>query len=169
MLKILKAYGIPDLIVETIGKMYEYTRAKVISPDGETDLFDILAEVFQGDTLAPYLFVIVLDYALRMAIDGKDKEIGSHLERRKSRRIGPVVVKDLDFADDIALLSMDIRQVQELLQSVEKCVGKVGLKMNAGKTKYMSYNQHESVTIKTNDGSILDEVGNFLVSGCIDA
>ena len=161
MLKILKAYGIPDLIVETIGKMYEYTRAKVISPDGETDLFDILAGVLQGDTLAPYLFVIVLDYALRMAIDGKEEELGSHLERRKSRRIGPVVVTDLDFADDIALLSMDIRQAQELLQSVEKCVGKVGLKMNAGKTKYMSYNQHESVTIKTNDGSILDEVGNF--------
>ena len=30
MLKILKAYVIPDLIVEAIGKMYENTRAKVI-------------------------------------------------------------------------------------------------------------------------------------------
>ena len=161
MLTILKAYGIPDLIVEAIGKMYENTRAKVVSPDGETDLFDILSGVLQGDTLAPYLFVIVLDYALRMAIDGKEEELGFHLERRKSRRIGPVAVTDLDFADDIALLSMDIRQAQELLQSVERCVGKVGLKMNAGKTKYMSYNQHERVTIKTNDGSILEEVGNF--------
>ena len=151
MLKILKAYGIPDLIVEAIGKMYENTRAKVISPDGETDLFDILAGVLQGDTLAPYLFVIVLDYAwLRMAIDGKEEELGFHLERRKCRRIGPVVVTDLDFADDIALLSMDIRQAQELLQRVEKCVGEVGLKLNACKTKYMFNNQHESVTIKTN-------------------
>ena len=103
MLKILKAYGIPDLIVEAIGKMYENTRAKVISPDGETDLFDILAGVLQGDTLEPYLFVIVLDYALRMAIDGKEEELGFHLERRKSRRIGPVAVTDLDFADAIAL------------------------------------------------------------------
>ena len=68
-----------------------------------------------------------------MAIDGKEEELGFHLERRKSRRNGPVVVTDLDFADDIALLSMDIRQVKELLESVEKCVGKVGLKMNAGK------------------------------------
>ena len=107
-----------------------------------------------------------------MAFDGKKEELGFHLERRKSRRIGPVALTDLDFADDIALLSMDIRQAQELLQSVERCVGKVGLKMNAGKTKYMSYNQHESVTIKTNDGSILEEVGNFKylgawVHGCI--
>ena len=66
MLKILKAYGIPDQIVDAIGKMYEHTRAKVISPDGKKDLFDILSGVLQGDTLAPYLFVIVLDYALRM-------------------------------------------------------------------------------------------------------
>ena len=34
-LKILNAYGIPDLIVEAI----ENTRAKVFSPDGDTDLF----------------------------------------------------------------------------------------------------------------------------------
>ena len=117
------------------------------------------------DFLAPYLFVIVLDYALRMTIDGKEEELGFHLERSKSRRIGPIVVTDLDFADDIALLSMDIRQAQELILSVERCVGKVGLKINAGKTKYMSYNQHESVTIKFNDGSILEEVGNFKCLG----
>ncbi len=51
-------------IVEAVGKMYENTKAKVVSPDGETELFDLLAGVLQGDTLAPYLFIIVLDYAL---------------------------------------------------------------------------------------------------------
>ena len=53
--------------------------------------------------------MIILDYASRMAIDGKEEELGFHLERRNSRRIGPLVVTELDFADDIALLSMDIR------------------------------------------------------------
>ncbi len=68
MLKILQAYEIPKTIVEAVGKMYENTKAKVVSPDGETELFDLLAGVLQGDTLAPYLFIIVLDYALRTAI-----------------------------------------------------------------------------------------------------
>ena len=45
--------------------MYENTRAKVISPDGETEMFEIKAGVLQGDTLAPYLFAIVLDYVMR--------------------------------------------------------------------------------------------------------
>ena len=39
MLKILAAYGIPSRIVSVIGLMYEGTRAKVLSPDGESELF----------------------------------------------------------------------------------------------------------------------------------
>ena len=62
MLQILRAYGIPDQIVDAIGDMYQNTMTKVVSPDGETDLFEILAGVLQGDTPAPYLFVIILDY-----------------------------------------------------------------------------------------------------------
>ena len=75
--------------------------------------------VLQGDTLAPYLFVVVLDFALRMAIDGKEEELGFQLEKRRCRRVGPEVVTDLDFADDIALLSEEIEQAQEPLSRVE--------------------------------------------------
>ena len=109
-------------------------------------MFDILAGVIQGDTLAPYLFVNVLVFALRMANDGRE-ELGFHLERRKSRCIGPEVLADLDFADDIALISMEISQAQEMLQRVKASVGRVGLKKNSGKTKFMSYNQQDEVTI----------------------
>ena len=37
--------------------------------DGDRDYFDIVAGVLQGDTLAPYLFIIGLDYVLRASID----------------------------------------------------------------------------------------------------
>ena len=164
MLKILQAYGIPRIIVDAIGSMYQNTKAKVTSPDGDTKLFDLLAGVLQGDTLAPYLFIIVLDYALRMAIEGKEEELGLHLVRRQSRRVGPVVVTDLDFADDIALLSNNIQQAQELLQRVETSVAKVGLKMNSSKTKYMTYNS-DNTNINTNDGIALEEVNNFKYLG----
>ena len=70
MLEILRAYGIPHTIVTAIGAMYKDTTAHVRSPDGETESFTILAGVLQGDTLAPYLFIIALDYALRMATEG---------------------------------------------------------------------------------------------------
>ena len=41
--------------------LYKNTKVKVCSPDGDTDYFDIVAGVLQGDTLAPYLFIICLD------------------------------------------------------------------------------------------------------------
>ena len=67
MLQILLAYGIPQFLVNAIGIMYNDTIAHVKSPDGDTDFFAILAGVLQGDTLAPFLFIIMLDYAMRKA------------------------------------------------------------------------------------------------------
>ena len=40
MIKILKAYGIPPSLLRAIEAMYTNTQAKVVSPDGETELFD---------------------------------------------------------------------------------------------------------------------------------
>ena len=49
--------------------LYKNTWIKVYSLDGDTDYFNIVASVQQGDTLAPYLFIICLDYMVRMSID----------------------------------------------------------------------------------------------------
>ena len=82
LIKILRAYGIPEKLVRAIEVMYTDTKAKVLSPDGETELFDILAGVLQGDTLAPYLFIIALDYALGKAINGREEELWFQIQRR---------------------------------------------------------------------------------------
>ena len=61
MFHILKAYYIPQKLLNAIKIMYENTKAKVITPDGETEFIKIVAGILQGDTLAPYLFAIVLN------------------------------------------------------------------------------------------------------------
>ena len=40
----------------------------------ETDDFDVNTGVLQGDTLAPFLFIIVVDYVLRHAMG--DESLG---------------------------------------------------------------------------------------------
>ena len=55
------------------------------SPDGDTDYFDIVAGVLQGATLAPYLFIICLDYELRTSID-EIKKNDFKLTKERSRR-----------------------------------------------------------------------------------
>ena len=165
MMKILKAYGIPPNLLRAIKSTYTNTRAKVKTPDGETEEFDILAGVLQGDTLAPFLFVIVLDYAMRQAIGGQERDLGFTINPRKSRRAPAETITDLDFADDICLLCDQISQAQELLTRVETECGKVGLGLNAKKTEVMTYNIPDHSPLKTKDGSILKEVDDFKYLG----
>ena len=73
----------------------------------------------QGDTLAPFLFIIVLDYALRKVISGREQGLGFTLTPRRSKRHPAVVLTDLDYADDISLLSNNVEQAQEFPNRVE--------------------------------------------------
>ena len=85
MEQILLTYGLPKETVAVIMMLYRNMKGKVRSPDGDTDYFDIAAGVLQGDTLAPYLFIICLDYLLRTSFD-KMKENGFKLTKERSRR-----------------------------------------------------------------------------------
>ena len=115
----------------------------------------------QGDTLAPHLFIIALDYALRKAIDGKEEALGFHLKKRQSRRIGPVCLTDLDFADDIALIRDEISQAQILLNRVESEAAGMGLMANPKKTKVIIFDPNGNYQIRTSDGSILEVVSEL--------
>ena len=42
---------------------------KVCSPDRDTEFFDIVAGVLQGDTLVPYTSIICLDYVFKTSRD----------------------------------------------------------------------------------------------------
>ena len=61
MFEILSLYGIPHDIIKAIRLLYTNTKASIQTPDGETSSFDIIAGILQGDTLAPFLFIIVVD------------------------------------------------------------------------------------------------------------
>ena len=147
MFKILSAYGVPARMLNAIKLCYQNLSAKVVSPDGDTDIFKIHAGVMQGDTLAPFLFVTVLDFALRRAIKGKEEELGLTIKKRQSSRVGASKLCDLDFADDIVLMSDTVQQAQQLLLNVEKECKGVGLMLNSGKTKLMFINlEYEQLT-----------------------
>ena len=110
--QILLAYGLPKETVAAITILYRNTKVKVRSPDGDTEYFDIVAGVLQGDTLAPYLFIICLDYVLRTSID-KIWANGFELTKKKSRRYPAKTITDADYADDIAILANTPNQAKQ--------------------------------------------------------
>ena len=68
MKQILQAYGFLNETVTAIMIFYKNTQGMVRSLDSDTDFFDIVTGVLQGDELPPFLFIISPDYVLRMSI-----------------------------------------------------------------------------------------------------
>ena len=111
--QILLAYGLPKETVAAIMMLYRNTKVKVHSPDGDTDYFNIVAGVLQGDTIAPYLFIICLDYVPRTSIN-KIKENSFELTKERSRRYTIKTITDANYTNDIALLANAPAQAETL-------------------------------------------------------
>ena len=81
--------------------LYKNMKVKVHLPDGDTDYFDIVAGVLEGDALTPYLFIICLDYVLTTSIDLM-KENGFKLAKESCRMYPTQTITDADFTNYIA-------------------------------------------------------------------
>ena len=86
MEQILLAYGLSKETFTAMIMLYRNTKVNVCSPEGDIDFFNIVAGVLQGDTSAPYLFIICLDYVLQTLID-LIKEHGFTLKKQKAHDI----------------------------------------------------------------------------------
>ena len=102
--------------------LFKNTKVKVCSPDGDTDYFDIVVGVLQGDTLAQYLFIIYLDYVLRTPIDLM-KENDFKLTTERSRRYLAHTIMDADCTDDIVLLTNTPTQAETLQHNLKQAAG----------------------------------------------
>ena len=158
MEQILLAYALPKETIAAIMMLYRNTKVKVRSPDRDTDYSDIIAGVLQGDTLAPYLFIICLDYVLRTSID-KIRENGFKLTKERSRRCPTKTITDADYADDIALLANAPAHAKTLLHGLERAAAGISLHGNAHKTEFLCFNQ--TGDISTLNGSNLKLVDKF--------
>ena len=157
MEQIQLAYDLPKETVAAIMMLYRKRKVKVCSPDRDIDYFDFKADVLQGDTLTPYLFIICLDYALRIPID-KMKDNGFKLIKKRIRRYPAQIITDADYSDDIALPANTPAQAKTLLHSLDRAGG-IGLHVNAHKSEYMCFNQRGDIS--TLNGSSLNLVDKF--------
>ena len=162
MEQILLAHGIPKETVTALKFLYRNTKVKVRSPDGDIECFDIVAGVLQGDTLAPYLFIICLCYVLGTSID-KIRENAFELTKKRSRRYPAKTITDADDADDIPILANTPDQAETLLHSLERAAAGISLYVNAHKMEYMCNNQ--TGDISTLDGTPLKLVDKFTYLG----
>ena len=69
---------------------------------------------------------------------GNNSQYGLTLTERKSSRF---TITDIDYADDIAITTNNVKEANILLNSLEKTAREIGLHINVAKTEYIAYNQ----------------------------
>ena len=138
------------------------TSALVITPEGNSNVFQIDTGALQGDSLAPFIFIICLDYALRSSITSSD---GLTLKRQRIPRTPAELLAELAFADDIALMEDTVHQAEVLLHKVEAATQSIGLFLNVAKTKVMHVNPSSDVNILSRSGETIEKVDDFLYLG----
>ena len=128
-------YGISRYLIRAIMSLYWTSTVQVVTTHGLTDRIPVRRGVLQGDTLAPYLFVLVLDRVLRKALDGGSW--GYCVRQRSGSRSPAEYVTDLSYADDIALFSTSFEQADSMLTSVSAAAREAGLGINFAKTEVL--------------------------------
>jgi hypothetical protein len=126
MWDIMRKYDITLYIIKIIKQTYEVYTCHIVHEGKLTDPIPVVSGVKQGCISSPTIFLMVMDEVMRKAIGGKI--IGINLGIREE-------LEDLDFADDICLLSHTLSKMEIELKYLENEGKAVGLKINCGKTK----------------------------------
>ena len=153
--KIMRHYGIPQKIVSLIEEMYRNTTCRVLHEGQLTESFKINTGVRQGCLLSPFLFILAIDWLMKTSTEGKRNGIQWTLWEQ---------LNDLDFADDIALLSHSQQQLQSKTSVLEQLSLSVGLRIHPGKSKVLRVCTPNKEPIKVK-GQELEEVNTFTYLG----
>ena len=132
-------------------------QCRVIHEGKLTESFDVKTGVKQGCLLSPFLFLLAIDYIMRGSTEGKRNGIQWTMWQQ---------LDDLDFANDIALISSTQQQMQEKTSLLAETSIKLGLRPNESKTKVMKINAKRKQPIKIKDTN-LEEVEESTYLGSI--
>ena len=97
-------YGIPQKFINIIRNSYNNMQCRVIHESKLTESIAVKTGVKQGCLLSPFLFLLAIDYIMRESTEGKRNGIPWTMWQQ---------LDDLNFADDIALISSTQHQMQE--------------------------------------------------------
>uniref|UniRef100_A0A8D9ADY8 Craniofacial development protein 2 n=1 Tax=Cacopsylla melanoneura TaxID=428564 RepID=A0A8D9ADY8_9HEMI len=155
--KVLKDYGVPAKLVNIVKETYDEYECQVIHQNKLTDPFPVQTGVKQGCLLSPILFLMVLDKVMKKVNEERRRGIRWKLTE---------ILEDIDYADDLCLLSHNIRDLTGKINDLVNEGRKMGLKINEGKTKEMRINNTNNEDIVINNQTI-ERVQQFQYLGSI--
>ena len=112
--RLMQHYGFPPKFISIIQQLYDNSSCQVIHEGKLTDTFQVQTGVRQGCLLSPTIFLLVVDWIMKQTTTNKKTGIQWTFTKQ---------LEDLDFADDISLLSHRHQDAQEKLSRFAEEVG----------------------------------------------
>ena len=150
--KILRSYGIPQHLINLIKAFYVNFECTV--GDSEKS-FPVKTGVRQGCVMSSTLFIIAIDWVLCQTTSDIPRGI---------RWTTFSTLEDLDFADDLALLSHTHQHIQEKTNRLRSFASQIGLRINIKKSEVMILNNDHSPSVQL-DGQDLPYTDQFTYLG----
>jgi hypothetical protein len=151
----LEAWNVPIELITAVFSVIEQASVRV-RVDGKLSLpITVTQGVLQGDTLAPFLFILVVDQLLR-SLPPCGLGVTDDLQLRA-----------LAYADDIILLAASLEDLQTLFSALERSAASVGLQLNhgRGKTEFFSSLPGPSETLRTAAGGFVPVARDYKYLG----
>ena len=124
MCKLLRHYGIPEKIISLIRCTFQDMSCRTAHAGQLSESFEVKTGVRQGCLLSSFLFLLVIDWVTKATTTG----------RNNGMQWTPwTQLDDLDFADDLALLSHNHSQMQDKTTLLETTSAWTVLKSSTGR------------------------------------
>ena len=175
LLYVLNQYGVPVGLIEMIEDLYSGTKCCVRTCDGVSEEFPVACGVRQGCVLSPLLFNCFMDWIMREVVAESDGGLqveycvnGGVLMSYRDRTTLSMVIQNTQYADDLTLVAESRAGIQNMLNVLDSCCKKWGMKINSNKTKVMNVGSIlENVTPICLNGQQIEDVDNFEYLGSI--
>ena len=152
MWKLLRHHGVPEKIISHIWRTFQDMSCRIAQAGQLSESFEVKTGVRQGCLLSPFLFLLVIDWIIKTNTTGRNNGIQwAHWTQ----------LDDLDFADDMALLSHNHNQMQDKTTLLETTSVVKGLKINGRRTELMKMNTTANKPV-TAGGGPMGEMESFV-------
>lgn len=118
----MRSYGIRSKIINLVKALFDDFECAVVDGQHTTEWFKIKTGMKQGCNVSGLLFLIVVDWLMRNSL----QEGSTGIKWKFTAKL-----EDLDFSDDMVLLSSTKQHIQTKIDKLAHEAERVGLKVNA--------------------------------------
>ena len=129
-------YQMPKDLIEVISKLYADSTGTVLTAGQLSRQIECKTGVRQGCILSPTLFNLFLERIMQDAMDDSIEGIS----------IGGRTIKDLRFADDIAILSSSSRDLTRASNNLHESACRYGMEISSEKSKVLVFQNDRDQT-----------------------